>query len=151
MKMRAAPADAAFQHMRYPQSLPIWRTISFAAVIHDAGPADDFQVGDLRQLGQNVVLHTIGKAAACFFLRRLSFQTAERRFQLLPDAGSIHFSKHSIQQLRPVQSETPASNALVGLRRTHFPERVSSPVRRARMARPAQKRSRSSARAAAEG
>src|SRR6266550_3960082 len=59
MKMRPGPADAALQNMRYPQLVTDLAHISFAAVIHDAGPADDFQVGDFRKLGQDVVLHAI--------------------------------------------------------------------------------------------
>src|SRR5205814_1883027 len=54
MKMRAGPADAALQNMRYPQLVTDLTEISFATVVHHTGPADDFQVGDLGQLRQNV-------------------------------------------------------------------------------------------------
>src|SRR5947208_5907328 len=59
MKMRAGPADAALQNVRYPQLVTDLAHISFAAVIHDARPADDFEIGDLRLLGQNVSLNTV--------------------------------------------------------------------------------------------
>ena len=47
--------------MRYAQIITDLTHISFAAIFHHAGPADDFQIGDLRQLGQNVVLDTVDK------------------------------------------------------------------------------------------
>src|SRR5438105_11756157 len=40
MKMRARPADAALQNVRYPQLVTDLTQISFATVIHHAGPAD---------------------------------------------------------------------------------------------------------------
>src|SRR5438128_3375205 len=71
MKMRAGPADAALQNVRYPQLVTDLAHISFAAVIHDTRPADDFQVGDLRKLGQNVVLHAIGKGRLFLLLAEI--------------------------------------------------------------------------------
>ena len=68
MKMCAGPADAALQNVRYPQLVTDLAHISFAAVLHDTRPADDFQVSDLRQLGQNVVLHAVGKSRVLFLL-----------------------------------------------------------------------------------
>ena len=67
-EMRARSANAALQHMRYAQIISDLTQISFATIIHHTGPADDFQIGDLRQLGQNVVLHTIGEGSGVFFL-----------------------------------------------------------------------------------
>ena len=87
-----APACASFQHVRHAKRIADLTHISFAAIFHHAGPADDFQVGDLRQLGQNVVLHTIGEDGV-ILSGRSDFQTAKRRCQLLADGGSIHFSK----------------------------------------------------------
>src|SRR6476659_5754897 len=55
-KMRARPPDTAFQNMRYTQIITDLPKVSFATVIHDAGPADDFQITDFGQLGQNVIL-----------------------------------------------------------------------------------------------
>src|SRR5262249_15695838 len=45
--------------------------ISLATVLHHACPANDFQLADLRKLGQNVVLHTIGKRAVFFLLAQI--------------------------------------------------------------------------------
>ena len=71
MKMRAGPADAALQNVRYPQLVTDLAHIPFAAVIHDTRPADDFQAGNLRQLGQNVVLNTVGKGCVLFLLAQI--------------------------------------------------------------------------------
>src|SRR5439155_20030072 len=60
-KMCSGSADAALQNVRHPQIISDLTEISFAAVLHHAGPANHFEVGDLCQLGQDVVLHTIGK------------------------------------------------------------------------------------------
>ena len=57
--------------MRHAQLIADLAHISFAAIFHHAGPADDFQIGDLRQLGQNVVLHTIGKGRVFFLLAQI--------------------------------------------------------------------------------
>src|SRR5437667_11007193 len=69
--MRAGSADAAFQNMRYPEIISEPPEISFATVVHNTGPADDFQVGDPRQLGQNVVLNTIGKRGVFLLLAQI--------------------------------------------------------------------------------
>ena len=63
-KMRAGSADAAFQNMRYTQIITDLTEISFATVIHDTGPADDFEVSNPRQLGQKVVLNAIDERPA---------------------------------------------------------------------------------------
>src|SRR6478672_2647550 len=68
MKMRPGSLDAALQNMRYPQIISNLTEISFATVIHDTRSADDFQVADLGQLGQNVVLHAISKGRVLFLL-----------------------------------------------------------------------------------
>jgi hypothetical protein len=67
-KLRAGSADAAFQNMRHPQFVTDLPHIPLATVIHDTRPADDFQVDDLRQLGQNVVLHAISKGRVLFLI-----------------------------------------------------------------------------------
>src|SRR5207249_8630103 len=59
------------QNMRYPQIISDLTEISLATVIHHAGPANDFQVGDCRQLGQNVVLHTINERRLFFLLAQI--------------------------------------------------------------------------------
>src|SRR5439155_23566868 len=71
MKMRAGPADAALQNVRYPQLVTDLAHIPFAAVIHHTRPADDFEAGNLRQLGQNVVLNTVGKGCVLFLLAQV--------------------------------------------------------------------------------
>src|SRR4030095_10522097 len=70
-KMRAGSADAAFQNMRYPQIISDLTEISFATLIHNTRPTDDFQVGDFGQLGQHVVLHTIHERAVFFLLAQI--------------------------------------------------------------------------------
>src|SRR5437867_10953166 len=69
-EMRAGSADAAFQNMRYPQIISDLTEISLATVIHDAGPADDFEIGDPRELREDIVLHAIDK-------RRIAFVVAQ--------------------------------------------------------------------------
>src|SRR5438034_4764689 len=71
MKNRAGSADTAFQNMRYSQIISNLTEISLAAIFHHAGPADDFEVADLRQLGQNVVLHTVSKGAIFLLLAEI--------------------------------------------------------------------------------
>ena len=51
-----------------PQLISDLAEISFATVIHDTRPTDDFQVRDLRQLGQDIVLHAIDKGCIVFCL-----------------------------------------------------------------------------------
>src|SRR5215471_14354756 len=67
-KMRAGSADAALQNMRHTQIITDLTKISLATVIHHAGPADDFQIGDSRQLGQKVVLNAIDESSGVFSL-----------------------------------------------------------------------------------
>src|SRR6266513_873925 len=69
--MRAGSADAALKHMRYTQIISDLTEISFAAVIHHAGPADHLEIGDFCQLGQNVVLHAIGKVCVLFLIAQI--------------------------------------------------------------------------------
>ena len=37
-----------------------------ALVLHDARAADHFEIGDLREVGQNLVLHAIGEKGVLF-------------------------------------------------------------------------------------
>ncbi len=39
--------------------------------MHDAGVADDLELGNSCQLGQNVVLHTIGKKFVVFVIAQV--------------------------------------------------------------------------------
>ena len=57
--------------MRYTQIIADLADISFAAVIHHACPADNFQIADLRQLGQNVVLYAIGERRVFFLFAQI--------------------------------------------------------------------------------
>src|SRR6184192_2127252 len=86
VKNRAGSADAAFQDMRYSQIISNLTEISFAAIFHHAGPADDFQVADLRQLGQDVILHTISKRAVFLLLTQIfKRQNSDSSCYRLPD------------------------------------------------------------------
>src|SRR4030095_4995039 len=62
------PADAAFQKMRYAQINSDLSHISFLAIFHHTAPADHFQIGDPRQLGQNVILDAIDEGGGVFSL-----------------------------------------------------------------------------------
>jgi hypothetical protein len=42
-----------------------------ATILHDAGAADHFEIGHFCQLGQNVVLHAIGKECVLFFVAKI--------------------------------------------------------------------------------
>src|SRR5436190_22590034 len=57
--------------MRYPKRIANLAHISFTAIFHHAGPADDFEIGDLRQLGQNVVLHAISERRVFFLVAQV--------------------------------------------------------------------------------
>ena len=66
-----APACASLQHVRHAKRIADLAHISFAAIFHHAVPADDFEIADLRQLGQNVVLHAIGKRRVFFLVAQI--------------------------------------------------------------------------------
>src|SRR5207249_8674107 len=70
-KMRAGSADAAFQNMRYAQIISDLTEISLATVIHHAGPADDLEICDPRQLGQDVVLDAIDERPAFLLVAQI--------------------------------------------------------------------------------
>ena len=42
-----------------------------AFVLHDARAADHFQVGNLCQMGQDLVLHALGEEGVCFFFAQI--------------------------------------------------------------------------------
>jgi hypothetical protein len=46
--------------VRHPKCVTDLARISLAAILHDTSAADHLEVGYLRQLGQNVILNTIG-------------------------------------------------------------------------------------------
>ena len=128
--MRAGSADAALQNMRYPQIISDLAEISFAAIFHHTGPADDFQIGDLRQLGQNVVLHTIDESASSSFCS-LRFSNGRTAIPFVT-GWRINSLFQTIQPAAAARATSDAaSSALVGLRRTHFLPRAKIPVCRA--------------------
>src|SRR5437762_9942601 len=86
MKNRASSADAAFQDMRYSQIISNLTEISFAAIFHHTAPADDFQVADFRQLGQDVILHTVSKGRVLFLIAQIfKRQNSDSSCWRLPD------------------------------------------------------------------
>ena len=54
-------AYAAFQDVRHSKRISDLARVLLAAKSHDAVAADHLEVGNFRQLGQDVVLNTIGK------------------------------------------------------------------------------------------
>ena len=64
----AGPLNTAFENMRHAKRVPNLTSVPHATVRHDARAANDLQVSDFRQLGQNVVLNTIGKERVLFVL-----------------------------------------------------------------------------------
>ena len=57
---------ATLQYMRNPEGITDLARVPLAPIFHHAGAADNLEVGNLRQLGQNVVLDTIGKRRVLF-------------------------------------------------------------------------------------
>src|SRR5437762_59020 len=66
VKRGADSPYAALQHMGDSQLVTDLTYVLLAAIVHYAGPADDLEIGDFRQLGQNVVLHAVGKVGVLF-------------------------------------------------------------------------------------
>src|SRR5215813_1436921 len=54
-------AHAALQHVRHTKRVPDLLCAWLAAILHDARATDDFEIGNFRKLGQEVVLDTISK------------------------------------------------------------------------------------------
>ena len=52
---------ATLQHVRDLKRIANLASIVLTAILHHAGAADDLEIGNVCQLGQNVVLHTISK------------------------------------------------------------------------------------------
>ena len=57
--------------MRHPKDIADLAHIAFAAVFHHAVPADDLEIADFRELGQNVVLHAIRKGGLFFLVAQI--------------------------------------------------------------------------------
>ncbi len=54
-------AHATFQYMRHAKRITDLARVVLVTILHDAGPADDLESGDFRQLGQKIVLDAVGK------------------------------------------------------------------------------------------
>src|SRR5207245_2188253 len=61
MDSASVAADASLEHMGNTKGFTNLSNVAFAAVRHHARSANDLEFGDLRQLGQNVVLHAISE------------------------------------------------------------------------------------------
>src|SRR6266700_6525693 len=61
---------AAFHHMRYPKLLADLAqvTCKSALILHHGSAADDFQVRDLCQVGEDFVLYAVGEVFVLLFL-----------------------------------------------------------------------------------
>ena len=64
---------AAFENMSYAKLPADFAQIARCAafVLHDARPADDFQVGNSGQMGQDLVLDALGEEGVCFFFAQI--------------------------------------------------------------------------------
>ena len=71
MHLLSDTPHCSFQHVRDTQRVANLPHILFAAILHDAGAADHFQVRDFRQLGQNVVLNAVGKKRVLFLVAQI--------------------------------------------------------------------------------
>ena len=64
---------AAFDNMSHAELLADFAQIARCAafVLHDARAADDFQVGNSGQMGQDFILHALGEEGVCFFFAQI--------------------------------------------------------------------------------
>ena len=86
-----------------------------ALVLHHGGAADHFQVGDLRQVGQDLVLHAIGEEGVRFFFAQI-FERKHRDafFRDSSERTSRSFAQEKEnrqQQARPATSSAIATAA----------------------------------------
>ncbi len=61
MKPGTGLAHTALQHVRNPKRITDRVHVPLAPVLHDAGAANDLEIGNVCQLGQKIVLNAIGK------------------------------------------------------------------------------------------
>ena len=63
----------AFDDMRHAELLPDFAQIARrpAFVLHDARAADHFKLRDLREVGQDLILHAIGEEGVRFFFAQV--------------------------------------------------------------------------------
>src|SRR4029453_4503569 len=112
-----------------------------------AGPADHFEIGDLRQLRQNVVLNAVRKESVLLLSLRFSNERTA-----IPAGIRRTDSRSQTIRLRLAASMTDSSMraAIIRFRWTHFWARVKNPLRFARIGSCLNQRSRSSASARAD-
>ena len=58
----------SLEHVGDTQRITDLVYVLLAAILHDAGAADHFQIGNFCQLGQDVVLHAVGKEPVLFLV-----------------------------------------------------------------------------------
>src|SRR2546430_10453822 len=71
MKPCSGLTHATFQHVRHPKRITDLARIPLAAILHETGATDHLEVGYLRQLGQNVVLDTVGEGGILFVVAQI--------------------------------------------------------------------------------
>src|SRR5207253_2049706 len=83
----AGAADAAFENVRNPELLADLANIrSLAAITHDGSARDHFELTDFREVGQNVILHSISKEGVLLVVAQiLEWQYRDRFVQLACD------------------------------------------------------------------
>ena len=68
----ADPTNAAFQNGTNPKSLPDFANIGcLPAIRHNGGARDHFQITDLRQISEHVVLNTVREIRVLFFVAQI--------------------------------------------------------------------------------
>jgi hypothetical protein len=82
----SVPAHASFQNVRDTKGLTDLARVARATIWHDTRPANHLEIGDVGQLGQNVVLHAIGKEGVLFLLAQVfKWQHSDSGCYRLPD------------------------------------------------------------------
>src|SRR4029077_2892183 len=83
----AGAADAAFENVRNSELLADLANIrSLAAITHDGSARDHFELTDFRKVGQNVILHSIGKEGVLLVVAQIfEWQHRNRFVQLARD------------------------------------------------------------------
>jgi hypothetical protein len=68
----ADAANAAFQNGTNSQSLSDFTNVGcLPSIRHDRGARDHFQIADLRQIGEHVVLNAVRKVGVLFFVAQI--------------------------------------------------------------------------------
>ena len=71
MNFIARLPQASFENMRHSQSVCDFSHVSLAAVLHHACATDDFQLAELGQLREDVVLHAIDERGVGFVVAQV--------------------------------------------------------------------------------